>query len=348
MQVTRLVLAAVAMLLPAGATNADVFNMGPGLTSMEMVRIADAGNAADTEAMITDGTTGYGSVNYDYSIGKYEVTAGQYTEFLNAVAKTDTYGLFTWHMDTNDTYYGCNIKRTGSSGSYSYSVAADWANRPVNFVSWGDTARFVNWLTNGQRVGDQDDSTTENGSYALNGATTEAELMAVTRTANAKYCIPTENEWYKAAYYDPNKPGETKYWDFATKSNTVPSNVFAPNGSNNANYTNDYNARSIGAPYLRTEVGAFVSSPGPYGTFDQDGNVWEWNEAAIGSNRGVRGGSFDNFSNVLRASYRYSFTPTSDNYNFGFRVVAIPEPATMAFLAFGFVGMLKRRRGLGR
>ncbi|HUU94516.1 MAG TPA: hypothetical protein VM487_02165, partial [Phycisphaerae bacterium] len=77
---------------------------------------------------------------------------------------------------------GCKIQRGGSSGSYTYSVASDWANRPVNFVSWGDAARFANWLTNGQPTGVQGLLTTENGSYYLNGVNTENGLAAVTRT----------------------------------------------------------------------------------------------------------------------------------------------------------------------
>ncbi|MBN1763620.1 MAG: SUMF1/EgtB/PvdO family nonheme iron enzyme, partial [Sedimentisphaerales bacterium] len=89
-------------------------------------------------------STGYGAMDYKYDIGIYEVTAGQYTEFLNAVAATDTYGLYNPAMWTDED--GCKIQRSGSSGSYSYSVAAEWANRPVNFVCWGDAARFANWL----------------------------------------------------------------------------------------------------------------------------------------------------------------------------------------------------------
>jgi hypothetical protein len=92
-----------------------------------------------------------GSVDYAYNIGTYEVTAGQYTALLNAVAADDTYELyhaFMWsHAD------GCKIERTGSSPDSSYSVALDWADRPVNYVSWGAAARFANWLHNGQPTG---------------------------------------------------------------------------------------------------------------------------------------------------------------------------------------------------
>ena len=141
----------------------------------------------------------FGGVDHVYAIGKYEVTAGQYAEFLDAVAATDTYSLYDARMSTHAE--GCKIERTGSPGSYTYSVEPDWANRPVNFVSWGDAARFANWLHNGQPTGAQDLSTTEDGSYFLDGMTQDHQLEDVVREPDASWVIPTENEWYKAAYH---------------------------------------------------------------------------------------------------------------------------------------------------
>ena len=92
---------------------------------IDLVPVGNAGNDPDD--------TGYGSVGYQYQIGKYEVTAGQYTAFLNAVAATDTYGLYNALMWSSD--YGCKIQQTGAAGSYTYSVADDRKNRPVNYVS---------------------------------------------------------------------------------------------------------------------------------------------------------------------------------------------------------------------
>ena len=117
--------------------------------TIDMASVGNPGNAPDTEVMF-DGTTGYGSVGYTYQIGKFEVTAGQYAAFLNAVAANDTYGLYNTWMDYSaypDDVLGCNIQRGGTSGSYTYSVPNDavngfWADRPVNYVSWGDAARF--------------------------------------------------------------------------------------------------------------------------------------------------------------------------------------------------------------
>ena len=130
----------------------------------------------------TDPLTGnqYGSVSYAYNIGKYEVTIGQYAAFLNAVAASDTYGLYNASMGTDLNIAG--ITQNGSTGNYSYSVVGS-PNRPITYVSWGDAARFANWINNKQPVGLEGIGTTETGAYTLNGAVTDAALNAVSRNA---------------------------------------------------------------------------------------------------------------------------------------------------------------------
>jgi formylglycine-generating enzyme required for sulfatase activity len=220
----------------------------------------------------------------------------------------------------------------------------------VNFVAWGSAARFCNWLSNGQPIGNQDASTTEDGSYDLNGATSGADLAAVTRKNGALYVIPTEDEWYKAAYYDPNKPGGAGYWSYPTRSDTPPSNAFSATETNNANYTSDDgpgNGYTIGDPYYRTEASAFAGSPGPWGTFDQGGNVFEWIEAVLypeqDAFRGVRGGGYLSIPDALRGSFRgYSGETNVDvDTMIGFRVACLPEPTSVILLAAG-VALLRR------
>jgi formylglycine-generating enzyme required for sulfatase activity len=316
------------------------------------VRVGNTGNTGEWSG---ESYGGYGpdricgAVDYDYRIGTYEVTAGQYTEFLNKVAATDAYHLYNTNMDTALDSDGCNIKRTGAPGSYTYTVAADWANRPVNLVSWGDAARFANWLHNDQPTGPQGLTTTEDGAYYLNGATSNAALLAVSREADWKWAITSEDEWYKAAYH--KNDGDTgNYFNYPTATDSVPSNdLTTPDDGNNANF--DDSGYTIGSPYYRTEVGEFENSDSPYGTFDQGGNVREWNEAIVyewGAYRGLRGGSF-NFVGIgyyLRASDR-SYSYPSLEYDFiGFRVSEVPEPATMSLLALAGLGMLIRRRSV--
>jgi formylglycine-generating enzyme required for sulfatase activity len=310
------------------------------------------GNPRNTGELSGVGAGGYGpdrvcgAVDYTYKIGKFEVTAGQYIQFLNAVAKTDAYGLYNTNMWTDATY-GCRIQRNGSPGSYEYSVSSDWANRPVTFVSFGDAARFANWLTNGKTAGLQDLLTTEDGSYFLNGAMSNEDLVAVDRKPNAKYVVPNEDEWYKAAYYDPDKSGGAGYWNYPTGTDTMPSNdLVNPDGGNNANFYYDH--WTLGSPYYRTVAGDFENSESAYGTFDQGGNVWEWNEAAMSSvSRGERGGSFrgtqSGAADWLHASVRSSTGASIDAGSMGFRIAEVPEPATLAFLSLGGLVMLRKR-----
>ncbi len=333
-------LAVVAVCACAVTASADVI--------IDTVPVGNPGNAGELSGQ---GAGGYGpdricgAVDYTYNIGKFEVTAGQYTAFLNAVAATDTYGLYNTSM-WSDTF-GCKIQRSGTSGSYTYSVAGDWANRPVNYVSYWDASRFANWLHNGQPTGAQGPGTTERGAYTLDGYNGQ-DGRTIQRNPGWNWAVTSEDEWYKAAYHK-NDGASGNYFDYPTSNDAVPSNdLINPDPGNNANfYQSGY---TIGSPYYRTEVGEFANSDSPYGTFDQGGNVWEWNESVVyeGSNyayRGLRGGSFDLNDGFLHASYRnYVDSPAGGDNVIGFRVSEVPEPATMVMLALAGAGILRRKR----
>jgi sulfatase modifying factor 1 len=309
--------------------------------TIDMVTVGNPGNAPDTRY----NSISVGSVANAYQIGKYEVTAGQYSEFLNAVAKADPNGLYNTAMGGPPNNYGTNIQRAGSSPNYSYSVAADWANRPVNFVSFWDAARFANWLDNGQPAGAQGPGTTEGGAYHDVGNQT---LFG--RNIGAKFFIPTENEWYKAAYHNKTAGLAASYFDYPTGSNTAPINTL-PDPGNHANFNDSFgtgnNSYTIGPPYYRTNVGEFANSASPYGTFDQGGNVREWNETAVASSsRGERGGTFGLNSFLLHASTREDIAPTGEDELRGFRVAtSIPEPSTgvLGVIACGVMWRWRKR-----
>jgi formylglycine-generating enzyme required for sulfatase activity len=235
------------------------------------------------------------------------------------------------------------ISRSGSSGNYSYSVAGSYsqaANCPIFDVSWGDAARFVNWLANGQPTGIEGTGTTETGSYTLSGATTNAALMQVVRIPDSTWVLPNVNEWYKASYYVGGGTN-TGYWDYPTQSNTLPSNVLSSTGTNNANFTASGGGLSSDPINFLTPVGVFAASPGAYGTYDMDGDVWQWEETPIGgSGREGRGGSYADVSAALETSQFDEAPPGFAVNNLGFRVAYVPEPRSLALLLAGALGLI--------
>ncbi|MCX6880143.1 MAG: leucine-rich repeat protein, partial [Verrucomicrobia bacterium] len=290
--------------------------VGMARVPMDYVTIGNPGNAADP-------ATGYGAVSYEYSIAKNETTIGQYCGFLNAVAKTDPYSLYNPSMASDATIAG--ITRSGVSGSYTYAVVPGSGNKPITFVSWFDAARFCNWLHNGQGSG-----STETGAYTLNGAMSGI----IMKEAAAKVWIPSENEWYKAAYYDPTKGG-SNYWLYPTQSDTLAGNTIGV--AHSANY---HDGDFVGYPGMAlTDGGAYgANSDSFYATSDQGGNVWEWNDAVIGSSRGLRGGSWFNPATDQASSSRFAAVSTSlEDSTFGFRVASVAAPAA-DILTFGLQG----------
>ena len=75
-------------------------------------------------------------------------------------------------------YYVKNLHSILGGGTSAYL--------PVTYIGFLEAARFANWLHNGQGNG-----STETGAYDISDG--------IKRQPDARYWIPTENEWYKAA-----------------------------------------------------------------------------------------------------------------------------------------------------
>ena len=309
------------------------------LVTIETVTVGDAGNAADT--------TGYGAVASEFAIGKYEVTIGQYTTFLNSAASvtSDSYVVDLWNANMATDLNIAGISRSGAgtlASPYSYSVIGS-GNRPIAYVSWFDAARFANWMNNGATDG----ASTETGAYTLNGATNGVNI---TVNPGATWYLPSEDQWYKAAYY---KGGGTNagYWDYPTQSDTAPGNTIG-GAANQANYyAEEFAVTQQPIPIVPTQnyltdAGVFSNSAGVYGTYDQGGNVWEWNDAVIDSSRGLRGGSWESEEVYLQSSLRFPLVPTDENNDAGFRLATVPEPSTyaLALMGAGALWLWRRRR----
>ncbi|WP_332835102.1 formylglycine-generating enzyme family protein [Geminisphaera colitermitum] len=251
-----------ALMTLGAVTTAFAATPGSQLITMPTVTVGDIGNVADS--------TGFGSVSYEYQIGKYEVTNGQYAAFLNAVGVTSTnnaLGLYNSNMGSNASYGGI----TWNAGSSQYEAKTGWENKAVNYVSFYDAARFTNWLTTGD---------TENGLYTFNGAT--SITINPDHAASSGWAVASEDEWYKAAYYN----GDGTY-------HTYP--VTGSLNQTTANYYSGGYAMPGGTYIADVDYYDDVTGAGStYGTFQQGGNVYEWSDTLInGTARGVRGGSFD-------------------------------------------------------
>jgi formylglycine-generating enzyme required for sulfatase activity len=261
----------------------------------DTVRVGHPGNVGDT--------TGYGEVPYVYRIGKYEVTNAEYCEFLNAVKPTQLNKLWRWQMERKANG---GITRTGDATNYTFVVKEGMQRNPAVLMNWYETLRFCNWLSNGKGEGSID-----TGPYSFDdqwgsltiGMPNHATLAAGNKT---QWVLASENEWYKAAYFDPDKKGGPGYWVYPGRGKKPPE-------------------ANLGSEQLKA-VGSYKKSPGPYGTFDQGGNVWEWNEARQNGNCGVRGGSYwyNDSAHYMSSRARYVSNPPEFVYdNYGFRVVAL-------------------------
>ena len=295
------------------------------LVTIETVPVGNPNNPKDKE-------TGLGAVPYEYAIGKYVVTVGQYVTFLNAKAAVTTNPALTtlWNEDMEKpaSYVSAGfIQRTGSgtqADPYLYAEIADpslgtnSSNRAICNISWFSAARFANWINNGAtKLSD-----TESGAYALQNAT----AGVFKRETNAIWWIPSEDEWYKAAYYDPTKLLTGGYHTYPFRSDAEPKKEVPPGGANSANYDGIMpDKRKI------TPVGAYTHSKSHYGTFDQGGLVWQWNDAVYSDqlgkplNRGMRGASWSlGLLNISKLSPR-DYPPTYEDDDSGFRLACSPR-----------------------
>lgn len=168
------------------------------------VGIGDTGNIADPR-------TSFGNVNYTYNIMVHPVTNSQYIQFLNVIDPSgqNTYSLYPNTPASSSPHRGISINMSAITGMR-YSIITNFADKPVNFVSYRACAMLCNWLHNGQSANPE---TLFSGVYDI------VENSIGNRSPSYKYAIPTADEWYKAAFYNPNN--ET-YYTYATQSNNPP------------------------------------------------------------------------------------------------------------------------------
>ncbi|MFW6303547.1 MAG: formylglycine-generating enzyme family protein [Candidatus Sumerlaeota bacterium] len=305
---------------------------------MEMVTVKNPGNKGRLSGP-EDGSPQQkrvcGSVDYAYRIGKYEVTVEQYCEFLNAVGKEDTYGLYLPTM-AQDKKRSPRIKRSGEAGNYAYVFDKEYAKRPISYVRLDGVIRFCNWLHNGRPQGKQTVETTEDGAYDLtpihkhyghegriapgeDEITVDNFFKTIMRKDGWEWALANEDEWYKAAYHK-NDGATGNYYLYPTSSNEKPDNELNKPDGNSATFF-EHGVHTNEGEF--TDSGAHVQSPSPYGTYDQGGNACEWTETKKDSaSMVIRGGSVMFPDRYMQAGNRMiGCCPTGRTSDLGFRVV---------------------------
>ncbi len=293
-----------ALVLPASASEATVsFGSGLNQFSMTFVPIGSPGNAPDT----TGNPNPAGAVGYVYNLGKFEVSEDMITKF-------------------------------NASQSLTITKQTRGPNKPATGVSWNEAARFVNWLNTSTGGLPAYKFTTGgvNDNIALwtPADTLDYDAANVFRSKRATYVLPTSNEWYKAAYFNP---ATSTYSDFPNGLNTPPTAVASGTAANTAVYSQ----LSATGPADITKAGGLS----PFGVMGLGGNIWEMEETeydlvndSASSGRGLRGSLWDDGPLNMSSSKRFILNPVSQPDATGFRVASVtpvPEPSTYAVVLTG-------------
>jgi hypothetical protein len=267
----------------------------PGNSSVGIVPFEDAIYRSCTEAPETGPACQLvGGVGYRYGIGRFEVTVGQWVKFLNTVDPTgrDKHHLYDpTQASSLWPKYGQIDEASRARPGRHYAVAyPEWADKPYGFANFLRAARFVNSLFNGsvlsKRAGARGgfkyvsyrvrlSRQTERGMYDL----ARQKRSGATRARKSGFVVPSQDEWIKAAYYDPNGGGTYSYWKYPTnpgvfgdKTATAPSTTtLDPTSGDVTNAATqplaDYHASEVPAPSwcpAAVEPGA-CSSVNPFG-----------------------------------------------------------------------------------
>jgi hypothetical protein len=294
------------------ATQADTFGSGPNEFTIDFVPIGNPGNAGESN----EGT--FGGVSYLYRMGTYELSKA-------------------------------SINRAAASGASNLPVVED-NNKPVGSLTWYQAAAFVNWLNT---------STGHQAAYNLNGDATGMSLWSsaeawqlggqnLFRHKDAYYFLPSENEWYKAAYHK-NDGITGNYWDYATASDAVPTAVI--NGTTAGTAVYNYNPVPPGPAVSPADIDN-AGGLSAYGTMGQSGSLREMLEGAsdrsnntAGELRAIRGGYWqDPNPAYISSASRASASPAFGLAITGFRVASVPEPAGVALLIGPVLAWLVHRR----
>jgi sulfatase modifying factor 1 len=294
---------AILLIVQAGA-HGDTFGSGLNQLDIEFVSIGNPGNWADM--------TGYpnpvGSVPYTFSMAKYEIRES--------------------FVDKANNLGGLNLTKDGRG-----------PDKPATNISWTEAAKFVNWLNSiaGRPSAYKFDVGGVFQLWDVNDPGYDPNNRY--RNSRAKYFLPSVDEWYKAAYYDPTN---NIYYDYPTGSDSIPDGV---DFLGDTAYDAVFREMSFipNSPFDVENAGVLS----PSGTVAQGGNVYEVLETSfdglnnsVSSHRFRRGGAYEVNSLELRSLDTALLVFDTSQADTGFRVVSrvpIPEPRTILLLLVSLI-----------
>lgn len=286
---------------------ADTFGDAGNQFTIEFTTVGNPGNPPNLF-----GARPTGSVPYVFRMGQHEISR----------AMVD--------MATTAGHLGITLD------PMTYVPAGPRPNMPATHVSWNEAARFVNWMNASHGFSPAYKFATQPGQAGYDA--NENILLWEPgdggydagnpfRNRSARYFLPSEDEWYKAAYYDPNaNNGNGRYWNYATGSDAPPRRV----ASGTAAGTAVYGQPDWRGPADVTQAGGLS----PYGVMGMGGNVFEWQETGFdlandnaAARRGIRGGGYA-YTDYMTSAFRIAETPEFQSGDYlGFRVASAIEPS---------------------
>ncbi|MEN1679995.1 MAG: SUMF1/EgtB/PvdO family nonheme iron enzyme [Planctomycetota bacterium] len=310
--------ASVVVLALASAASpacAAFFGSGEDQFSIEFVPIGSPGNSFDQRGAPRFS----GSVAYEYSIAKFEVSERA-------------------------------VRAANELGGLGITLDERGPDKPATSVTWIEAARFVNWLNEDRGFFPAYKFTEIATPIDPRQPTSEFEPWEIGdpgfnpanpfRNRRANYFLPSIDEWYKAAYYDP--VGES-YFASTTSSDADPIPVASGTDPGTAVF------RQFEATDGPADV-MLAGGESPFGVVGLGGNIDEWNDVEsvffpLGR-RPARGGAWGSPAGVLRSTAAGTLLATSEGDNVGFRVVSlgIPEPTAIALVILGLSVLPHRLR----